>query len=270
MKRLDIPRYVVATRADCPDCYLVQRGPDAPVLVVVHGISRNGAEMAARFAESPHFAGWTIVAPLFEKQRFGQYQQMLAQGGQVRSDRAMLNLLDALAKDFGCNTDAPAWFGFSGGAQFCHRFAMLYPQRVAAAYCVSAGWYAMPNEMLPWPFGMGCGRPADYNPAAAMAVPITIAVGEHDMRIDGSVRQAPMINSIQGDTRIRRAKRWTKAMQSIAIELRAPSCVTLELLAGGVHDFAICVRQTSMMASAAKAFADISTVNLAYRAASGE
>ncbi len=253
MKTHDLPRMVLARRADCPDAYIVYRGPAAPVLVAVHGISRNAAELAARFAESPHFAGWTIIAPLFEKTRFGQYQQMGTHGGQTRSDLAMLTLLDEVADSYACDISAPAWFGFSGGAQFCHRFALLHPKRVAAAYCVSAGWYAMPDAALAWPFGIGSGAPLPCDLAAALKVRLTVAVGEQDLRIDGSVRQSPLINMHQGETRLRRAKRWTRAMQRAADRLDAESHVKLELLAGGVHDFAICARETAMMSLAAAA-----------------
>lgn len=266
MRKLDLPRLVPARTADCPDCYIVHRGADAPVLIAVHGISRNAAEMASRFAESPHFSGWTIVAPLFEKSRFGQYQQLLAGPGQTRSDIAMLNLLDAIARDFGITTTSPAWFGFSGGAQFCHRFALLHPTRVSSAYCVSAGWYAMPDAQLAWPFGIGEGAPLPCDLADALSVRLTVAVGEQDLRIDGSVRQSPLINSHQGETRLRRAKRWTRAMQKVANGLGQPSGVKLELLSGGVHDFAACVRHTAMLSLAAAALATYEETSMAASA----
>lgn len=270
MKTHDLPRMVPSRRADCPDAYVVYRGPDTPVLIVVHGIARGAAEMAARFAESPHFAGWTIIAPLFEKQRFGQYQQLAAKPGQTRSDIAMLTLLDTLAGQFRCDLGAPVWFGFSGGAQFCHRFALLHPARVAAACCVSAGWYAMPDAALPWPFGLGGDLPLACDLPAALAVPITVAVGEQDLRQDGSVRQSPLINMHQGETRLRRAKRWTRAMQDAAARAAVPSRVTLELLPGGVHDFGICARETAMLALAASALSAYGTTKQRALSAEGD
>ncbi|NJS15380.1 MAG: alpha/beta hydrolase [Sphingopyxis sp.] len=242
-----IPRFIASRGSDCPDAYLVLRGPSAPVLFVVHGISRNAAEIAARFAENPAFNGWNIVAPLFEKGRFGKYQQMVARPGQTRSDIAMLALAAAMRDDYGLDCDLLSLFGFSGGAQFVHRFAMLYPEYVRSVVSVSAGWYLMPQQDLPWPFGMGEGCPAEPRLRAALSVPMTVIVGDHDLRIDGSVRQTPMINMLQGDTRLRRAKRWTKAMKAAANELGQPSCVNLRLLANGVHDFGICARSTDML-----------------------
>lgn len=250
-----IPRFIASTRPGCPDAYLVLRDPAAPVLFAVHGIARGAAEMATRFAADPAFAGWNIVAPLFDKDRFGQYQQLMARPGQTRSDLGLLALADAMAADRGLDCDRLALFGFSGGAQFVHRFAMLHPARVRAAVAASAGWYLMPGLDLPWPYGLGEGTPVAVRRRAALAVPITVMVGDQDMRIDGSVRQTPMINAHQGDTRLRRAKRWAKAMERASGELGRTSCVKLRLLPGGVHDFGICARDTALMTMTADAVA---------------
>jgi pimeloyl-ACP methyl ester carboxylesterase len=252
----NIPRFMTSNQPGCPDAYCVIRDRAAPVLFVIHGISRNAAEMAARFAEHPAFKGWTIIAPLFEKARFGQYQQMIAGNGQTRSDLGLLALTAALHDQFGLDCERLALFGFSGGAQFVHRFAMLYPARVKSAVAVSAGWYLMPDPQLAWPFGLGEGAPFAIDRDAALSVPMTIVVGDNDLRIDGSVRQTPIINTLQGETRLRRAKRWTKAMRTIASELGRPSCVKLRLLANGVHDFGICARSTDLMDISAGALAD--------------
>jgi pimeloyl-ACP methyl ester carboxylesterase len=263
---LSIPRLVLSADATTPDAYLVHRGPGAPVMIAVHGISRNAAEMAKRFADNPAFRHWTIVAPLFEKGRFGQYQQMLAKPGQQRSDLALLRLLDQLNHEWGVEADKIYLFGFSGGAQFVHRFALLYPERVAAVVAVSAGWYVMPDTQAEWPYGIGSGCPRPVTLADALAVPMTIAVGEQDLRLDGSVRQSPQINMIQGETRVRRAKRWSKAMNFIANELHGAPSVELKLLAGGVHDFGSCVQGTALMQVTAGAFANAHTTGMAVSA----
>ena len=252
---LSIPRFVAGQTAAIPDAYVVPRGPGAPILFAVHGISRNAAEMATRFAEHPRFAGWTIVAPLFEKARFGQYQQLLASPGQTRSDLGLLNLLDAMTDQFGLDCQRLSLFGFSGGAQFAHRFAMLHPRRVRSVVAVSAGWYLMPDADLPWPYGLGEGAPVAVDRMAALGVPMTVVVGDNDLRIDGSVRQTPIINTLQGETRLRRAKRWAKAMRKAAEFDGCKSAVELRLLSNGVHDFGACARGTNMMDITARALA---------------
>jgi pimeloyl-ACP methyl ester carboxylesterase len=250
---ISIPRFVTGRSATIPDAYVVPRGPGAPILFAIHGISRNAAEMATRFAEHPHFKDWTIVAPLFEKARFGQYQQLLAGPGQTRSDLGLLALLNTLRDQFKIDCDQLALFGFSGGAQFAHRFAMLYPARVRSVVAVSAGWYLMPDPGLAWPYGLGDGSPVPVDRSATLDVPITVVVGDNDLRIDGSVRQTPLINMMQGETRLRRAKRWAKAMRKAADEAGRKSGVELRLLSNGVHDFGACARGTNMMDITARA-----------------
>jgi pimeloyl-ACP methyl ester carboxylesterase len=147
-----------------------------------------------------------------------------------------------------------ALFGFSGGAQFAHRFAMLYPARVRSVVAVSAGWYLMPDADLAWPYGLGEGAPVPIDRPATFGVPMTVVVGDNDLRIDGSVRQTPLINMMQGETRLRRAKRWAKAMRKAANEAGRKSGVELRLLANGVHDFGACARGTNLMDIVARAF----------------
>ena len=242
-----IPRYVSSTCREVPDTYVALRGKAAPILCCVHGVSRNAAALAARFADHPAFDRFTIVAPLFEKQRFGKYQQLDANPDQVAADKAMIALVDSLSDRFGIGDRNTALFGFSGGAQFAHRFAMLHPERVSAAVAVSAGWYLWPDQDLPWPYGIGPGAPRSTSFQAMMAVPIAVLIGAQDLRLDGSVRQTPDITVRQGDTRLRRAKRWAKAMQAAAKGAGVPTRVKLKLLQGGVHDFETCARTTKLL-----------------------
>ncbi len=257
-----IPRFVASTSREVPDVYLVARGAKSPVLFCVHGISRNAAELAARFADHPAFDRWTIVAPLFEKQRFGKYQQMSANPDQIGADTALIALIRSLRERFGIDCAQTSLFGFSGGAQFVHRFAMLYPDCTNGAVAVSAGWYLWPDESLPWPYGIGVGVPRATSRTAMVGAPVTVLIGEQDLRIDGSVRQTPIICTRQGDTRLRRAKGWVKAMQSAAKDAGVPARVKLQLLQGGVHDFGACARTTKLLDQTAAALGQMKSGNV--------
>ena len=123
------------------------------------------------FRNQSAWDGWVIIAPLFEKKRFGQYQQLIAKDGQTPSDKALLMLLDRLELDYALDVEQVSLFGFSGGAQMVHRFAMLHPQRVRKVYAMAAGWYMLPDadcpirsagrasvlaEILSWRWGSRC------------------------------------------------------------------------------------------------------------------
>lgn len=85
-------QFIRGARPTIPASFVADRGAAAKLLVVVHGISRNAAELATRFASDPRFDAFTICAPLFEKERFGQYQQLRARRGCVSADRALIDL----------------------------------------------------------------------------------------------------------------------------------------------------------------------------------
>ncbi len=248
------PRFRPASHAAMPDCYIANVRPGQPVLVAVHGISRNAAEIAMRFALDPAFAGTTIIAPLFTREAFGQYQQLLARkSGQVRADDALLSLLDDLATEYGIAADRFALFGFSGGAQMAHRFAMFHPHRVRRLCVVSAGWYCMPHTDIAYPHGIGDGKGGAIVGPEFLDIPTTVIVGNRDTRVDASVRQDEIINLRQGRNRLRRARCYTRALRSYAQEQGKDSAPTLLTLPGMSHDFHQCVTEGGLLRIAAQA-----------------
>lgn len=240
-----------------PGCFIANARPGQPVLVAVHGISRNAAEIAARFAAHPAFAQTTIIAPLFDKPGFGQYQQLATRkAGQARADAALIALLDALAASDGLTAGRIRLFGFSGGAQMAHRFAMLHPERVERLCIVSAGWYAMPDPALAWPYGIGDGAGAALVGPGFFDIPTTVIVGNRDTRVDASVRQDPEILAHQGRNRLRRARCFVRAAAAYADRLGRPGRPQLLTLHGVSHDFARCVSDGDLIALAARALLD--------------
>jgi pimeloyl-ACP methyl ester carboxylesterase len=201
-----LPRFRPASGAGMPECFIANARPGQEVLVTVHGISRNAAEIAMRFAAHPAFAQTTIVAPLFTKEGFGQYQQLAARGpGQSAADTALIRLLDDLAPELGEGTARFRLFGFSGGAQMAHRFAMFHPARVTRLCVVSAGWYCLPRSDLAWPYGIGDAEGGALVGPEFLDIPTTVIVGNRDTRVDASVRQEALIIEHQGRNRLRRA-----------------------------------------------------------------
>lgn len=248
------PRFRPASHAAMPDCYIANVRPGQPVLVAVHGISRNAAEIAMRFALDPAFAGTTIIAPLFTREAFGQYQQLLARkSGQVRADDALLSLLDDLATEYGIAVDRFALFGFSGGAQMAHRFALFHPRRVRRLCVVSAGWYCMPHTDIAYPHGIGDGEGGAIVGPEFLDIPTTVIVGNRDTRVDASVRQDEIINLRQGRNRLRRARCYTRALRSYAESRGKDSAPTLLTLPSMSHDFHQCVTEGGLLRIAAQA-----------------
>lgn len=185
--------------------------PGAEPLVLVHGISRNAPELVLRFAELASRLGVPLIAPLFRRDSFGQYQQAIDPRSGQRSDLALLDILDNASSRFGLATQQIALFGFSGGAQFAHRFALLHADRVRICVPVSAGWYTMPDPELAWPLGLGQ-SPHPIHPQAR-SLPFHVIVGQRERDDDDALRRNPELDALQGENRRARARNWHRALR---------------------------------------------------------
>ncbi len=249
-----LPVFRPATDKGMPDCYIANVRPGQDVLVAIHGISRNAAEIAARFAAHPDFANVTIIAPLFAAKVFGKYQQMLARrSGETASDVALIALLEALADEHGIKTDRVRMFGFSGGAQMAHRFAMFHPARVTHLCVASAGWYCLPRTDLAYPHGIGGPDGEALVGPQFLDIPTTVIVGKRDTRVDESVRQDPVILEHQGHNRLRRARSFVKSMAAYAQHQSRPAKTRLVTLPDAGHDFTSCVNDGGLIDMTAEA-----------------
>ncbi|ANP45703.1 hypothetical protein ATE48_07115 [Candidatus Viadribacter manganicus] len=216
----------------------------APLVVSVHGIARNAAAHTYRLIDEAERYGLSILAPLFEKELYGQYQQLADERTGARADLALFDMLHAVGRLSRADTHKILLFGFSGGAQFSHRFVFAHPDRVRSAVHVSAGWYSFPNEERRYPRGLNPKRtPLQFDLKSALKVPQHVLVGGQDLERDHSLRQSAGLDRSQGLTRVERARRWVDAMAAVAGENAAPS---FELMAGVAHSFAEAVEISSL------------------------
>ncbi len=230
------------------DCWMAlphKIAPDVPPLIAVHGIRRGARLQAALFAERAAAVGQVVIAPIFDKTSWLGYQQTFLCG---RADLALLDLMLALRREGTVTAEQLDLFGFSGGAQFAHRFAMLHPDRVSHLSTASPGWYTFPDNAT-YPYGLWP-RPnhADAwsyrmiaNLDRFLALPMRVSVGENDCLRDKNTRSGAAIDAQQGLTRLDRARKWTEAIRTVAAEMRIAPKITLHVLEGCGHDFETCV-----------------------------
>ncbi len=213
---------------------------DRPLLVAVHGISRNAGEHARAFARWAEGYGAAVLAPRFSRRRFSDYQRLGRAARGRRADLALLSLLDELRARTGLSGEKLFLFGYSGGAQFAHRFALAYPERVARLAVAAAGWYTFPDAGLAYPRGVGAaGRPAGmhFSISAFLRIPICVLVGECDTRRDAELRTTRKVDRDQGLDRVERARRWAAALDQSAARQGVAATVRFELLPGSDHSF---------------------------------
>lgn len=223
-----------------------QPDPDAPPLIAIHGLHRGAESQVEQFACSAARSGRTVIAPLFERRHWPRYQQVVRKG---RADLALLQLLQDL-EIAGVWTGGPfEIFGYSAGAQFAHRFAMLYPHLVTGVHLAAAGWYTFPDA-APFPFGIGSSSTEgeDWGPrltnglTAFLRLPVRVYVGSLDNVVDHNTRSGPDIDAQQGATRLDRARNWTAALSAAAARIGVTPNVSMTVLEGCAHEFAACVQ----------------------------
>lgn len=229
-------------------CWLVlpsRTAPDAVPLIAIHGIQRGAYEKASLLRERAETLGRPLIAPLFDRQTWPHYQQLVRKG---RADLALLALLEELRMEGIWQTTQFDLFGHSGGAQFSHRFAMLYPHLVRRLIVGAAGWYTFPDA-AEFPLGLAArqDRRDDWGPKmeaglnSFLRLPIQVYVGEHDCKPDENTRSGPAIDRQQGLDRLTRARRWSQAVRDAAEARGLRPDIDLQVLRGCTHLFSDCV-----------------------------
>ena len=218
-------------------------GAGARVLVVVHGISRNAEEHAHRFKRLAKQYGIVLVAPLFPKATFPDYQRLGQSGKGGRPDRVLRALLDEVGALTGADVSRVYLFGYSGGGQFVHRYAMAYPDQVAAVAVGAAGWYTFPDPAARFPHGLKTRSGSlklRFKPAAFLKVPMAALVGERDVRRGSErpeLKQSATVDVQQGLTRLERGRHWIEAMRAAAAAHGLTTAYRYEVLPHASHSF---------------------------------
>ena len=221
-------------------CLPLVRDALAPLLVCVHGISRNAEEHIRHFAPLAQRCGIAVAAPLFQECEFPDYQRLGRSGRGRRADRALNEMLAELRANAGVDAERIYLFGHSGGGQFVHRYMMANPERVARFVVSAAGWYTYPDSGRAFPLGIAPDPllpDVTFDPDAFLRVCGTILVGEGDIGRSRSLRTGPVVDADQGRNRIERARRWVEAMNDEAIRRGLPPPLDLIVLPAAGHRF---------------------------------
>ncbi len=219
----------------------------ARIFISVHGISRNAAEHAQRFSAFAETYGVVMIAPYFPENDYPDYQRLGRKG--KRADKVLDTIVEEVSHLTGADSSKLYLFGYSGGAQFVHRYMLAYPQRVAKAVLGAPGWYTFPDATQSFPKGIKVSRSLtdiEFKPPQFLQVPVCVLVGENDDQRDNELNQSPRIDTLQGKTRIERGRRWIQAMTSQARKHGLLTPYHFELLPGSSHSFSMSMRRGSM------------------------
>lgn len=218
----------------------------ATPILAVHGLNRETELMANLLARRSDATARTIILPIFDHTSWPRYQRAACKN---RSDWALLALLKVLRDEGWIGAELPDISGFSGGAQFAHRFAWLYPDHVARLCLVAPGWWTFPDARGAYPLGIHVDGSTDSAPAFRLKAnlrrfldrEIVVTVGELDTAQDKNLRQHPDIMAQQGANRLERARNWTAGAIRAARQLGIHPRIDFALMKDCGHSFADCV-----------------------------
>ena len=213
-------------------------------LMAIHGISRNAEELVEQFRPEAAANNQVIIVPYFDKATWPVFQRITCKH---RPDLALLALLNTLREDAMIGSSRVNLFGFSGGAQLAHRFAMLFPEVIGDIHLSSAGWYTLPRPDLPYPLGLGPGSSkGNWHRLMAgslrhfLSRSIHVYVGKNDLTQNSSLRRDPLLNKVQGENRVERAERYISLISQRQAEMGLPVTAGLSVLENCSHDFKQC------------------------------
>lgn len=218
-----------------------------PLMVSVHGISRNARTHARCFAHFAEHYGVIILAPLFDKKSYPSYQRLGIKG--ERPDIALQQMIKEVTSLTGVDNKNIYLFGYSGGGQFVHRFAMAYPHNIAAIAIGAAGWYTFPSANQRFPYGIGCHHKLpdlSFQLDEFLRIPTYVLVGEQDTARDAALRKTRRLDKTQGKNRFERGQRWISSMQNLANSRNLKTEYRFIALADADHSFSRCDKHGGM------------------------
>ncbi|MDX8351073.1 alpha/beta hydrolase [Cognatiyoonia sp. IB215182] len=249
-----------------PSTWLIrpETSAKAPPVLAIHGLNREVELMADLLARQADVTGRTIILPVFDRNSWPHYQRAACK---KRSDWALLALLRVLRDEGWIGAAPPDISGFSGGAQFAHRFTWLYPQHIGQLCIVAPGWWTFPDTRGSYPLGVAKERFGGNSLAFRLrtnlrrflARKIVVMVGDLDVTQDKNLRQDPDIMSQQGPNRVQRARNWTAAIKRAARQERIRPNIRFRLMDNCGHGFADCVANGGLASAFVPVFSEKST-----------
>ncbi|HEY8609766.1 MAG TPA: alpha/beta hydrolase [Roseomonas sp.] len=207
--------------------------PDGQVVLVLHGMGRNGDEYRDFWIEAAERHSLLIVAPTFPADLFPTPEtynngSVLAENGSLlplewRGYRIPARVVQAL-RDAGLSTrQSVLIFGHSAGGQFLHRMLSTEPAEMFEAAMVgNPGWFSLPDLGRPFPAGLGGIGVTEAELARLLAFPMTILSGEEDRAVSGPSLPSQPEALAQGPHRFARALFYFEAGRAEAARRGLP------------------------------------------------
>ncbi len=226
----------------------VVRDPATPIVIVMHGASRDAPRYYDDWRTLAMARGFVVVVPYLSQQDFpGSAHYNL--GNVFDTDSGLQRareewtfsliepLFDEVRRRIGGEQDKYVLYGHSAGSQFVHRFMYYVPEaRVSLYIAANAGWYTTPDFTVEYPYGLrNAGIEREALPGI-LAKPLVLLQGNADIDTNADkLRKTPEAER-QGPNRFERGRAMFLAGKSKAGELGVPFGWQLVVVDGADHD----------------------------------
>lgn len=220
-------------------------GPDAKVMMVVHGAERQGSRMRDNWMPFAEKNKLIVLAPEFDEARFSS--RLFNMGGIESRDRAQWSfqivehLFDFVRTGEGLAASDYLLFGHSAGGQFVHRFMLLAEApRVSVAVAANAGSYTMPRypglmeDKFPYALNESIVSPDKLRQVFARK--LIVLLGETDIKTDEANLPKARQATAQGVNRFERGTHFFEQAQMQAQKLETPLAWERVTVPGVGHD----------------------------------
>ena len=230
------------------ECYRApSHTPERPVVLVQHGMGRNGDEYRDAWVPAADKHGLLIVAPTFPLASWPDARtyndgHVLDAEGAVRAREGWSNAIPGrvfrLLQEAGVTTRERAMiWGHSAGGQFVHRLLALQGGDLFEAMGAgNAGWYTWPDLERAYPAGLGGLGLGEADLVRLLGYPLVIFAGDRDTETAAANLPAHAAALAQGAHRFARAHAYVAAGRAEAARLGVPCGWTLVVVPGIGHE----------------------------------
>lgn len=209
-----------------PGCF----SPDMPVVIVMHGVTRDAWAYLDSWVGLSELHGFMLIVPEFPRsswptsRAYNLGNVRTRAGEDVPPDEwsftAVETIFDAVRDHFALQAEAYCIYGHSAGAQFVHRFVLhTGGPRIIRAVAANAGWYMVPDALVPFPYGI-CDLSVDAATLqAALNTPLTVLLGDRDDDPDSPHLRATARARAQGPHRLARGLHFMEVATATAMKL---------------------------------------------------
>ncbi|BDT72558.1 hypothetical protein os4_20990 [Comamonadaceae bacterium OS-4] len=223
----------------------MRAGPDAKVLIAIHGAERNAKYARDNWLGFAEQHGLVVLAPEFDQARFST--RLFNMANLEDGDRGhwsfqlVEGLFESVRVSEHLNAQTYMLFGHSAGAQFVHRFMELTDKpKVSIAVAANAGSYTLPVYPGPWddgfPYALNEKVVTPDQLRQVFARKLVVLLGEEDTHTDAANLPAARQAKAQGANRWERGHTFFERATAQARKLDTPFAWQLRTVPGVGHN----------------------------------